>query len=334
LASTGKPFDPQDLINTLRDDPTWRRMPSPISNCTLKRNRFTLYVNLMLTLSIVLNILLLNSELVRTSFGSLDLGVQGLIQIPVTIITLVLVFLMAVLAILVFSNYLRFLVCHSISIQLVIRQVGIDTQEFPESYRGILVGPLIGAASNRWLFIMSIITSALTPLVIRSYPWQGSTEIPDLLVIVNFGLSFLFGGLITEWSFRRSGRRHEQMSDSELRNHAESFLERDKEKARRWLTNQLSRRVGRTLTEDELEPLLQLWYNEYLFRDADMLVNLDQISRLPLQEDRKALTSWLLVFGLFSTIVWILNSLAIVLFPVPVQALLMMLYEPAQQLLL
>ena len=295
-------------------------MPSPISNCTLKRNRFALYVNLTLALSVVLNVLLMNSEFIGTSPGSLDLGVQGLIQIPVTIIALALASMIVVLAILAFSSYFRFLVCHSISIQLVIKQVGIDTQEFPESYRGILVDPLTRAAPNRWLIIMSIITSALTPLVFRYYQGVMSTEIVDMFVIFNFGMSFLFGGLISEWSLRRSIRQYDRMSGIGLKEHAESFLEKDKKKAARWLRNQLRARVGRNLTENELKPLLQVWYDEYLFRDAETLGNLDQILRLPLQKDNETLSSWLLAFGLISTIVWILNSLMIVILHLPAPA--------------
>jgi hypothetical protein len=320
LAKTGEPLDTQDLSALLRNDSKWKQIPSPISVCVLKRNRFTLYMNLTLALSIVLNILILNSEFIGTGRENITQGVSGFLQVPVTILAFTLVNVMIVLMILIFLGYQRLSLCHSISIQLVIRQVGVDSPEFPEIYRRTLVDPLVRSTANQWLIIMATITSALTPIMVRLYQGVLFTEIVDMFVVFSFGISFVYVSLISE-SIRHSRRQSEHMSDVELKNHSESFLEKDKEKANRWLQHQLRRKVGRPLTEKELKPLLQVWYDEYLFRDADTLTNISQITRLPFQEDNKIASKWILVFGLVSTILWIVNSLVIVFLHLPAPAI-------------
>jgi len=320
LVKNGEPIDTQDLSGLLRNDPKWKQIPSPISVCALRRNRFAPYANLTLALSVVLNILILNSEFIGTDSENLTQGVTGLLQVPVTILAFALVNAMIVLTILIFLRYQRLSLCHSISIQLVIRQVGVDSPEFPEVFRKTLMNPLERAAANRWLITMATVTSVLTPIMVRQYQGVVFTEIVDIFVVLSFGISFVFVGLISE-SIRRSHRQYEHMSDIELKDYAELFLEKNKEKATRWLQHQLRRRVGHTLTEKELEPLLHFWYDEYLFRDADTLTNLSQIAGLPLTEDNKIASKWIMVFGLVSTIVWIMNSLLIVIMQLPSPAI-------------
>ncbi|MFX0107368.1 MAG: hypothetical protein ACFE7R_03725, partial [Candidatus Hodarchaeota archaeon] len=309
MTETREAADAEELSALLREDSEWLKMPSPIFSCIEKKNRLALNVNLVMTMSIVLSFLLLQVEFIGTPTGAIPQGVSGLFQMPISIVSLIVAFGMGALSVLVFSSYLRFSICHSIGMQMAIRQLGIDSPEFPEAYRDSSVAPLVRATSSRLLFVLAIIISVLTPIVVRQYTGVQSTEIVDLLAIVNFGMVVICGGLVSEWSVRRTCTRYGRMSVAELKDNAEELIKRDRENALRWIRSQVRLRTGSTPSDEQLEPLVQLWYEEYLFRDAD-----DKDSHKRLLEsltggEDRSLPLSILLIALAFVIVWALMSL-------------------------
>ncbi|MHA2142980.1 MAG: hypothetical protein ACXADF_14075 [Candidatus Thorarchaeota archaeon] len=317
MNGTGESVDTQDLQELLRSDPGWRKIRNPISSCILKRTKLALQVNLVFIMSIVLNILLLHSEFIGTPSGSIPEGVPGLFLVRVTMLSLALAIIMIVLAILVLVSQMRFSICHSIGMQLVIRQLGVDSPEFPDAYRRSAVSPLVTVTASRWLFAIAIITSVLTPIVIRQYSGTLYTDVVDLLAILSLGLSLLCGGLVSEWSIRRTRTRYEQMSDSDLMHDAESLVQRNHERVLHWLRNGLKPKLGRTLSDEELEPLTQLWYEEYFFHYENPNESHIRLMESLTRRDGRVLSVVVPTLGLTSAIVWLANSLMVVILMLP-----------------
>jgi hypothetical protein len=317
MTGTGDAVDIQELATHLSEDAGWKRLPSPISSCIKKRNRLALNVNLELVLSIVLSFLLLRVEFIGTPPGDIPQGTSGMIQTFMTTLSLIVAFIIAGLSVLVFASQLRLGVCHSLGMQMVVRELGTDSPDFPDVYRRSAVAPLVRAKSSRVLFVLAIIISALTPIVVRQYSGVVSLEIVDLEAFINFGLTFLCGGLVSEWSTNRTLNRYERMSDAELRADGEIFVKRDKEKVLRWLRRSALRKAGRGLSDEQLEPFVQLWKEEYFFRDADNMVSHEKLLDSLTSMEKGSLPLLTLALGIVVVIAWALVSLMIVIQHLP-----------------
>lgn len=312
MTGTGDVVNIRELAAHLSEDAGWKKLSSPISSCTKKRYRLALYVDLTLVLSIILSFLLLRAEFIGTPSGDIPLGFSGLFQARITILSLTLAFLILGLCILVFASSFRFAICHSLGMQMVIRQLGRDSSDFPEVYRRSAVAPLISAKSSRVLFVVAIVISALTPIVVRQYSGVVSLEVVDYLALISFGVAFLCGGLVSELQVNRTLTRYERMSDAELRADGELLVKRNHEKVLRWLRGSIVRKMVSNLSDEQLEPLVQLWYEEYFFRDADSMDSHEALLDSLTKTQSRSLPLLTLAIGLVVAIAWVLTSLMIV----------------------
>jgi hypothetical protein len=284
MTTNNEPIDIQDLAELLKNDPKWRQLSSPISSCINKRNRLALKINLVLTMSIMLNLLLQYVELIGTPLDAIPEGTLGIISMPVTISSMLLAFTMICVAISVFISHLKFSLCHSIGMQMVIRQMGTDSPEFTDIY--------------------------------RQYSGVTFTDVVDLLVIINLGIALLCGGMISEWAIKRTYERYRKMSDLELKDDAELLVSKTHEKTLRWIRSQVRVKSSGNYDDGELEPLIELWYDDYLYRDANMDNHKHLLESLTRIENVKA-SLILLAIGLFCTITWLVSSTIITLIHLP-----------------
>jgi hypothetical protein len=316
MTTNNEPIDIQDLAELLKNDPKWRQLSSPISSCINKRNRLALKINLVLTMSIMLNLLLQYVELIGTPLDAIPEGTLGIISMPVTISSMLLAFTMICVAISVFISHLKFSLCHSIGMQMVIRQMGTDSPEFTDIYRKSAIEPLVKATASRLLLVLASVTSILTPIVIRQYSGVTFTDVVDLLVIINLGIALLCGGMISEWAIKRTYERYRKMSDLELKDDAELLVSKTHEKTLRWIRSQVRVKSSGNYDDGELEPLIELWYDDYLYRDANMDNHKHLLESLTRIENVKA-SLILLAIGLFCTITWLVSSTIITLIHLP-----------------
>jgi hypothetical protein len=317
MTGTGESVDIQEMIAHLSENARWKKLPSPISSCIRKRNRLASEVDLTLALSIVLSFLLLLCEFIGTPIGDIPQGFSGLFRARIAVSSLILAFLIICLCILVFASSLRFAVCHSLGMQMVIRELGTGSPDFPEVYRKSAMAPLVRAKPSRILSVLAVIISALTPIIVRQYSGVVSLDVVDLEAIISLGVAFLCGGLVSELQVNRTLTRYERMSDAELRADGELLAIKNHEKVLRWLRGSVLRKAISSLTDEQLEPLVRLWYEEYFFRDADTMVSHEQLLDSLTRERSRSIPLLIFVFGLIVAMAWILTSLIIVLLHLP-----------------
>ena len=126
------------------------------------------------------------------------------------------------------------------------------------------------------------------------------------------------GGLISEWSIRRIQVRYQKMSDAELKDDARFLVSKSHQKALRWMRTQVRVKSSRDFEDEELEPLVQLWFDDYLFRDVNIDSHkylLESLTKIKNQQTDQIVSA----IGLLCTIIWLVSSIAIILlhFPAP-----------------
>ncbi|RLI50026.1 MAG: hypothetical protein DRO73_04480 [Candidatus Thorarchaeota archaeon] len=320
-----------DLLRTLRENGRWHETPSPAIHCQRRAPRLGAIMDLLLTIVLLVDVLLIHVELIGSTPAQAAQTPLGPLSAPVTMLLIGAVMVMMATSVWFFASYVRFIHCHSFLLQLLDHRLGTTSEGAIAAIREALVVPLSRSRCTGWMLVTTTIATILTPAVVRSYSGNLNLDVLDLgIARASFVDAFSAASLVillliilvSEWEAGRHSSRYYNMSDDGIRETIRDLVARNLEKTRRWIRTQIKFLTEIDITEEVLDVLTRLWFEEYFFRDSDSSEEAERVFATLTRQPSPSRCRLLRGTSITLAMSWFLSAAYVVLFHPPAPSII------------